>query len=71
MARRHALLHTDPNTGDALLQALRLRVSDTVLSPAAKDEGAAHLMRRAALFFNENIRKNVGTETPPAETKKE
>jgi len=66
-----ALLHTDPNTGDALLQALRLRGIDTVLSPAAKDEGAAHLMRRAALFFNENIRKNVGTETPPAETKKE
>lgn len=66
-----ALLHTGRNEGDVLVQALRLQNIDAALNNAAENERDAHLMRKAALFYSEKLRKHAGTATPPAEKAKE
>lgn len=65
------LLHMQAHEGDLLLQALRLRGVDTVLNNAAANEGRPHLLRKAALFFNETLRGNQQQKTPPEEAAKE
>lgn len=52
------LLYTQANKGDLLLQALRLQNVDAVLTNAVENEDRSHLLRKTALFFNEQLRGN-------------
>ncbi len=66
-----ALLYTDPNAGDLVMQALRSKNIEVMLNNAAENDGVPHLVRQAILFFRKQLGGDVKKVAPGAAIEKE